>query len=326
MRPRYGSAVLLVTLFLAAVPAARADEDPDLFAGLRPGTRVEVHLKSQEVFRGEVKWVIGDRVKIDLTYESKTLEGALTFQRAQIRSITLLQPLSEREKDRILKERDDARARALAEADARRREQEAAAPPAPAGKEKAAPAGEPDEAPPIETRADRARKLAEDLLKRFPTSAGWGPSRYAEIVTKDPRDLDPAEKEFQAHYAEWVAAQKDNARADRRDLLDKYPPEKGWGPEKYAALVQKDTRFKRPDQRDRSNPPLTEEERVFVERFDDWKIAVGEAQQDAADRAAELELQKRKKQAENPDQPPAAQPPATPKEGNQEAPAGTEKK
>lgn len=305
-RPAAGLAGLWALAFAAV---GLAQEPPDPLAGIQKGMRVEIRTTTNEVFRGEVKWVSGDRVKIDITYENKSLAGTLTFQRSQLRAVLALQSLSDREKERILREREETRARDLEEAEALRRDaearKEAAAeeePPA-AGDAGAAKGGK------METRADREKRHREELLQKFPPSAGWSDARYAELMNRDLRDLDADEKEFRASYSEWAQAKKEGEREERRRLLEAYPVEKGWGPEKYDALRLQDTRFKkhgaprepsvdpvtgrkRAGQND-TVPPLSADERRFVDRFDDWKVALSEATQDAEDRLAEQEAKKR---------------------------------
>ncbi len=266
---------------LAFALAASAWGQADPFENLKSGDRIQVLLKNNTMFRGEVHWVQGDRIKIDVTYDSTELQGFLTFKRSEVGRVILLQALSDLEKENIASAKQEKLRQFQEEVDARR-----------AADQSAAKAAEKKEEFPVEEYQDlkkkgeeKARLARAALLAKFPRP-DWSEEKYAATVGKVAGDRTPEEKEFVDRYAEWLEAGKADGVEERRKLLEKYPPEKGWGPEKMEELRVKELsnlHTGRPtyvggerQNNGRTRPPVTEEENEFRNRYEEWKLGLKE--------------------------------------------------
>lgn len=275
---------VVLVLSLLALPAPAAAQE-DLFDSLKVGQRIEIVLKNNTVFRGDVHWIAGDRIKVDVTYDTTELQGFLTFKKSEIKRVTLLQQLSQADKDK-LREAKEARLRELEQRAAAQRKSEEDAARAAADAAAARVAAEAASArDPKAEAAARAKQGRDELLARFPASE-WSPERYAEILGTAEADRTPEEKEFVAQYGAWLAANQETGKDARQLLLEKFPPEKGWGPEKREELRLKELEnlhTGRPtyvggerQSHGRTRPPLTDDEKEFMARYDEWVLAAQE--------------------------------------------------
>lgn len=285
-RLRYAATALLTVVLLGvSTLAALAQSDP--FENLKVGQRVEVVLKNNTLFRGEVHWIAADRIKIDVTYDTTELQGFLTFKKSEIRAVAVLQQLSEKDKERILdeksaklrkfdeevaerakREHSDVKENSAAEAEADKKAKEAQAP-----------------VDPLKEAADKARKANEEILAKFPLSE-WSKERYAQILGETEQERTPMEREFLVGFGAWLGAQDTQGKDSRRALLEKFPPEKGWGAEKLEELRVKELSSLHTGKpthiggdrvsNGRTRPSLTAEESEFMEHFDDWKQGLQE--------------------------------------------------
>jgi len=256
--------------FLPSLPCI-AEETEDIFSGLKKGDRIEITLKNDNTFRGEITVFNKDRITIDITYDEPELGKQLTFSKKEIKEIEVLSALSNKEKEDILKKRKEDLPEEQEEA-ARLKTEE---PPQSTPETPKAP-----EKTPEEQEKERLMKL----LERFPPDKGWDEAKYEELVKKDSLFQKEEEKVFLASYQDWKKAVEMKGRADRRALLEKYLPEDGWNKAKAQEIS---TRFVR-----RKVSP-TPEELEFAAKFADWEKALAEREEEK-----KLEGQKKKEQSE----------------------------
>ncbi|MEK6838743.1 MAG: hypothetical protein AABY08_03265, partial [Candidatus Thermoplasmatota archaeon] len=103
------------TLILGLALAASAFAQSDPLASISDGDRIELSLTNGTVFRGEVVWCIEGKIKIDISFDSPETDGALVFERSSIARVVRLDKLTQEQKERILREKDERRKRLLAE-------------------------------------------------------------------------------------------------------------------------------------------------------------------------------------------------------------------
>ncbi len=209
-------AVLSAFLLLPASARAQA-EARDLFQGLNKGTRCEVETKDGATFRGIVLYIDPSRrrVKLDVSLENHLLEGAVTFDRANLKRVTPMRSLTEEERGRLVDERESRQKAVAAELDRIEKERTVGAETA---KKAAADAKKPGETEaPAETDPEAkqneaaALKAGLELLKKFPPKDGWGEERWQWLQIKFPTVgavLTPDEEEFVKGYESWKNALK----------------------------------------------------------------------------------------------------------------------
>lgn len=267
---------LLLLLVLGGSPVFAQESAPgDVFADVDPlegvmvGDRVEIGLVNGNIFRGELRALFKDRVKMDVSFENPNLDGTLTFMRKQVRKCRILPAMTDEER-RLALEAKRARRAAY--------DQGTSETPAPTegeqpDEEGAAADGEGKEGAKKKTPEEKAKEAQAQLLAQFPPDV-WTEKKYAELVGKEPSQLAPEEAEFIAKYPEWLKAREGGQQADRGKLLERFPPPE-WGPEKNEFLKSKLAVL---------GIPPTEDEVAFMESFDDWTTALKDKEE--ADRAA----------------------------------------
>ncbi len=273
--------LLLLAILVGLVVPVEAVAQTDQFDNLKEGQRVEIVLQNNTIFRGEIRWIAGDRLKLDVTYDSTHLQGFLMFKRTDIKRIMLLQTLSDQEKEKILEKKSERLESYEQEVVARRDAQRDAAVEAAQQEPKVEAKVDPKKA-----AEERARAKREELLAKFPPGANWSPERYADLVGLPAGSRSPEEREFVERYGEWLAANESSGKDERIKLLEKFPPEKGWGPDKHEELRVKELsnlHTGRPTFQNgqrvnngRTRPPMTDEEKEFYTRFEEWKLALQE--------------------------------------------------
>ncbi|MBI3099845.1 MAG: hypothetical protein HYY93_16665 [Planctomycetes bacterium] len=246
-----------------------AEKDP--LEGRVLGERVEITLTNGSLFRGELRAIFKDRIKVDLSYEGTNVDGMMSFERKKIRQCQVLPALTADERGRIAAAREAAKGTAAAAA---------------AATEEPAEPKEGDEKK--EESAEEKRKAElEALLAAYPPEV-WTERRYAEILSTDPARRTPEEQGLVDKYTDWLEAKKMKAAAERAKILETYPPGDEWNEQKYESLQSKLAVF---------GIPCSAEEQFFVENFADWKTA--KAEKEAADKkAAEKKAEEEKKKAE----------------------------
>lgn len=281
---------LLLCSLLFCLPAAgfvRAQETPppdeDVFAVKDPlegrviGERVEITLTNGSLFRGELRALFKDRVKMDMTFENTTLDGTMTFERKRVRRCRVLPALTAEERSRIASAKEAAKSAAGATG--------ATPPPTAAPEEGEKPAAEEK----TESAEEKRKAELEALLATYPPEV-WTEKRYAEILGTDPARRTPEEQGLVDKYTDWLEAKKMRASADRGKLLERFPPGDEWNEKKYESLQSKLAVF---------GIPCTEDEQAFVENFADWQKAKAdkdEADKKEADKKAEEEKASKKEE------------------------------
>lgn len=243
-------------------------EEADIFSGLKIGDRVEVTLKNDRAFRGEIKALIPDRITLDISYDDPSLKGTISFFREAIERIAILTPLTQAEKKREL-------IRKRKELEKYRKETVKYKPVLPKVKKE-----ETIPSIPEKSKGKKEQERLLELLDRFPAEAGWNEERRTDILEKNPTFRTSKEEDFLKIYDDWTKAVELKTYLERRALLEKFPPEKKWGEEKYQELS---TRFIR------IGVVLNAEEKEFVDKFKDWQKALEElkAEEEAARKAKE---------------------------------------
>ncbi len=301
-------------LFVVLSAPLLAQSDP--LSSITDGDRVELTLTNGTVFRGEVVWCVEGKIKIDISFDSPDTDGAIVLGEDQIARAVRLDRLTQEQKERILKEKDERRRRLLAEIAERDRAAAAEAGGALPDEEAASPGDQellakfpPPEWSP-ERRAELAQKSVSDLTEeeqeflarfkewqkavdrqsrnatvdKFSPANGWDEKRYADLVGRDPATLTDDEREFVRIHDQLVTDRAEKAEEDRAGLLEEFPPGAEWNEEAYDRLKTQFIRI--------SVKP-TEREQKFIDSFDDWKKAL-EEQQDKIDEQEELKKELKK--------------------------------
>ena len=105
-------AIYLLLILTTGIPLSRTatahSTQEDIFSGLNVGSRVEITLRTNRSFKGEVKTIRPDRITLDISYDDPSLKGEISFSKGDIKHIILLTPMSQTEKDKTLtrKEKD----------------------------------------------------------------------------------------------------------------------------------------------------------------------------------------------------------------------------
>lgn len=216
---------------LLALPAAAADP----FEGLKRLDRVAITDKDGDTVRGIVRSVIRGRLSLQIEGREGVI-GSIVFERKSVAGVERLGTATDEE------------LKAISEPP----------PPPPEGFiEPDRPEPKPEPVPP----------LPRPVLEAFPPAA-WSASRHDDIAHKDAYLRSVEEREFLARFDEWTRALEAREQAERKALLAKFPPEKGWSEETCARLKLTLVVLGR---------QLTPEECEFVERFEDWKQATVES-------------------------------------------------
>lgn len=231
---------LFASVALAALLCLPASAE-DVYKGLKRGDKIVITMKDGGKFRGVVKSVVGNTLRVEVTYDRSDVTGSVDFDREEIKSIDPQGSMSKEEMDRIQKEHEAAI----------KAEQNKATHEKPT---------EDGEKPKELTKEEKQAAL----LAKFPPGA-WTVKRQGEIVAKNEYDRTDEEREFLNVFADWQAAVVVQEKKDRAPLLDKFPPAAGWSEEKYNSLK---TQFIR------TGVQLTDVEHEFVDKFSDWKQAV----------------------------------------------------
>lgn len=249
---------LAFTIALAAFALPLFAEE-DVFEGLKRGDRVLITTKDGGTFKGVVKSLVGDNLRIDVTGDSSEAAGSVVFERKDVRRVVVLGTLTPEEMDRTGKTAGEG------EGDETGTKTENG------GEEK-----KPEEEP-------TAEEKAAALLAKFPPP-DWGPKRKAEIEEKAEFERTEEEREFLVKYAEWADAAEGVAKAARLELLKRFPPKDGWGEARYKKLKNRFIVM---------GIPLTADEQEFVDKIADWRKALMEYEalekEEAAPKAPEAE-------------------------------------
>lgn len=250
---------LALTLAFAALTLPLfADED--VFEGLKRGDRVLITTKDGGTFKGVVKSLVGDNLRIDVTGDSSEAAGSVVFERKDVRRVVVLGTLTPEEMDRTGTPTGEGEG------------EETGTKPENGGE------GEkPKEEEPT------AEEKAAALMAKFPQPE-WGPKRKAEIEEKAEFERTEEEREFLLKYAEWADAAEGVAKALRLELLKRFPPKDGWGEARYKKLKDRFIVM---------GIPLAADEQEFVDKIDDWRKALAEYEalekEEAAPKAPEPE-------------------------------------
>lgn len=256
-------------------------QEADLSKGLQPGDRVEVVLKNNQVFSGIIKAIKSDRITLDISYDDPVLKGIISFFWDDIKDIQQLRKLADDEKKQILSEKEQFLKKY-------KKEIQLTQIPSP----EKAPPQEPEVKPekPEKSKEEKEQERLLALLAEFPLSK-WNQTKYNEIMQKIPIFRTAEEQKFLEIYNDWLKAVELNARLERQKLLEKFPPEKGWGEEKYRWLSRKFIVI---------GVALTAEEKEFVDRFKDWQKALEEKKEEEKKKEVEEKEQHKKEAPELP--------------------------
>ncbi|GEM_PF-3352770 len=294
----------ILVLGLALAASAFAQSDP--LASITDGDRVELTLTNGTVFRGEVVWCIEGKVKIDISFDSPETDGAIVLEGGSIARAVRLDRLTQEQKERILKDKEDRRRRLLAEIAERDRASAAELGGEAPGSDVASPGDQELLAkfPTSEWSPERRKALAQqdastlteeeqeflarykdwqkavdrkgrnDTLDKFSPANGWDDNRYADLLGRDPEGLTEDERQFLATHDQLVKDRADKAGEDRQGLLEEFPPGSEWNEETYERLKTQFIRI--------AVPPTAREQK-FLDQFDGWKQALKEREEKLED-------------------------------------------
>ncbi|MFH1228745.1 MAG: hypothetical protein V1701_12695 [Planctomycetota bacterium] len=236
----------------ASVKAPPPKEQKDVFAGIKRGERITIVLNNRNTFTGEIKYVIKDKIELDITFDSPTLMGTMAFKRKDINEIRKLDALDESVKTEIKDKKKTEAKKNKAEA---------------ANKKDSNTASVPEQQE--SGSQDESKLLA--LLDKFPPGKVWNKARYDEIQAIALYLQTPEEKEFLVSYEDWNKAQSIQEELNRKHILEKFPPGVDWNEARFKELSTKFTRL---------GISLTEIEQEFIDKYPDWIKAKIEAEEE----------------------------------------------
>ena len=274
------AAILCPTVCLRAQEKAKEQKgdqegaDPNIAASqIQAGDRLLIVLRNGSTFRGTVVETGADRISLDMSKEEGGVNATIDLLFTDIASARRMRPTSREAAARAEalrnKELEDSQAMAdkvekqhRAEAEARAKQEE-----------KAREKQERERQQEIERTAELTERA---LVAQFPPNQGWGPERRKLIEYRFLNmHLNPTEEEqrFLDLYDQWyAAAQKVQALDAKRKqetrqekLLERFPPDKGWGSDRRAELLA----------READGKAISAEERDFLENFDEWLAGYG---------------------------------------------------
>lgn len=252
---------LLLGLFVGFLVNGLIAKEKDIFAGLKVNDHVAITIKNGHTFSGIVKSIEKTKIVLDISYDSPDLKGKITFYKDNIKTIESLMSLTETDKKEIISAKNERQKNSQPDNNESNKEVTET------GNEEPKPT--PEEKPRFES--ERERLLA--LLEQFPPNEGWGIGKKDDIMQKVESLRSDAEKEFLKVFDDWTKGLALKEKDDFKALLEKFPPEKGWGKEKYQEITTRIARI-------RVGP--TAEENEFVTNFANWEKALEEKKKEEA--------------------------------------------
>ncbi|MDI6732815.1 MAG: hypothetical protein QME51_01450 [Planctomycetota bacterium] len=222
----------------------------DLFKGLRRGQRVIIVLNNNISYSGIIKSIIDNKIEIDVSYDDPILKGSFSFRTRNIKSIISLTSLNLEERKKMILAKESLTDTA--------KEKHSSMTTKPLDEEQEAT----DNAKTTSSDDESQKRLAQELLSKFPPGETWNQKTYQTILDKNEFLRTPEEKDFLKNYNQWLKATELKEKEDRFSFFQRYLPENGWGEEKYTDLITKFIRLK---------IGLTSEEQEFVDKFELWK-------------------------------------------------------
>ncbi|MBI5359231.1 MAG: hypothetical protein HZA48_01455 [Planctomycetes bacterium] len=269
---------LFLAVYACGFSAIRAEDAvspaTDIFAGIQPGDDLQITLKNKNIFKGTVEDISDSSIKIDISNFDEKMTGFIVLNKSQIKKIKQLKALTEKDIESIESKRTLFK------------EKYSGNLPVVSAKK--------------DNTADESAKDSKTLLEKFPPDKGWGKEKYNDLLQLAEGKLTDEEKEFLEKYEDWVLEKKQAEDKKSDDLLKKFPPDKGWGQDKYDSLSLQFATV---------GTSLTGEEQEFVDKFENWKKAKETAD---SSKVEETAAENTAKSAESQPQPaPAAEKPKT---------------
>lgn len=243
--------VLINILLLASfVLPGLAGNETDIFSGLKRGMRIKIIVKNDNSFIGEIKNIVKDRIELNISFDSPLLIGTISFYKKEIKAIENLHSYDIAKKREIIQKKGQDLATYINRVEPKEYDLLSL----------------PEEKPQPKVAESEEEQLLK-LLEQFPSDAGWNKKRLKEIQEKNSAWRTEKENEFLVKYDSWLQAQEIKERAERKALLEKFPPEDGWNEEKHRKLVSKPIVL---------HIRLTADEQEFVDQFSNWQQALEE--------------------------------------------------
>lgn len=288
--------ILILAVFACGFTTAYADDTvaavPDIFTEIQAGDDLQITLKNKNVFKGTVEEISDSSIKINISNFDEKMTGFIILNKSQIKKIKHLKALTEKDIESVESRRTIFKEKYSGNI----------------------PAVSPKKA----DISDETAKDSKTLLEKFPPDKGWGKEKYNDLLQLAEGKLTEEEKEFLDKYEDWILEKKQAENKKSDDLLKKFPPDKGWGQEKYDSLSLQFATV---------GTTLTGEEQEFVDKFENWKTAKQTA--DSSKTTAENVPETAEPQpqpaptAEKPKEQPKAQPKSETKPAVQPAPDKT---
>ncbi len=228
-------------------------------------------LKNDTVFKGILTEIRKKDLDLDVTYEYMTMSGKITFEKNRVENVITLPARSKKERKRIKETKKQYR-KELQENDEEEEEE----------KETKKKEEEKNEDESL-TKEERQK-----LLDRFPRS-DWPKDRYDRLSEQFRYQRSRKEQEFVEKWEDIKKARNQVEKNARMKLLEEFPPDEGWGEEKYKEL-----QTQRSPHPGRSRPMMTSRERRFYENYDEWKKAYKQRQEEKKEEEEKKEDEKKK--------------------------------
>lgn len=199
------SLVVIVLAFSVAAGGGqekRPKKQPNPFAQVKRGDRIEIHLKNKYTFTGWCLEFSEDRSKLTLniSHDYPDVEGSIVFKSRNVKRVKKLRPLSGSAREEMNRQIEEAQKR-LEEAEKRRLRKDA----------KRREMLEEERTRRAEREATKAeeakvKEASTKFYNAYPESAGWGQERYDSL--KSYRFPTPEELIFVQNFQKWLEGKK----------------------------------------------------------------------------------------------------------------------
>jgi hypothetical protein len=249
---------LLLVIFLSPFSLLGDDKklDQNIFKELQRGERVTIILNSGLSYTGIIKSIINNKIEIDISYDEPILRGSFSFHDKEIKSIQSRFSIGEALKEKIIEEKE----RTLPQLTQPKHSPTTTTEQPNKGQNSSST----NQANTNGNNDESEKAILLDLLRQFPPGKTWNAKTYETLSAENEILRTDEEKRFLDQYDLWLQAIALKEKIDRLDFFKRYLPENGWGADKHEELITKFIRLK---------VGLTPEEQEFVDKYETWKRA-----------------------------------------------------
>jgi hypothetical protein len=228
---------------------------------VKAGQRIRVVLENGSTFIGKPDKVTEDHLEL------KIPAGTINFSRAEIQRVELLNrppgTQAETGHKRPVEEGQVNRSQSELNGDGRE-VQERSRLTEPSGNRTGSATKNNDR-----TNEDKQKLVPTDkkFMEKFPAET-WNKKRYAELLSREASDLNDRERIFLKNWERLRDLRKRRNELMLKRLIELFPPDDGWGKERYKTIKNEKSLFGQGEK-----PARTRKERQFLDIYEQWQKA-----------------------------------------------------